>query len=248
MGNTQSWQRDIEDLPKLAPRFEMDARHTALLIVDMQNLFGHPDHGFAAYLGERYPEAFAYYMQRLSSLVMPNHIRLLDFFRNNGLRIIYVTVGPQLPDMTDMVPLSRGESAAERQRGRGRKYARWMAPAGSFEHRILEDIKPMPGELVINKTSYGAFNSTSIDQTLRNMGIDFLVITGVATHACVETTARDAADRGYRCVMVDDATATFTKYLHDATLRAFATLFGRVANTEDVCTELRQKVGAVAGP
>jgi nicotinamidase-related amidase len=123
-----------------------------------------------------------------------------------------------------------------------------MAPAGSFEHRILEDIKPMPGELVINKTSYGAFNSTSIDQTLRNMGIDFLVITGVATHACVETTARDAADRGYRCVMVDDATATFTKYLHDATLRAFATLFGRVANTEDVCTELRQKVGAVAGP
>ncbi|MEE8472353.1 MAG: isochorismatase family cysteine hydrolase [Dehalococcoidia bacterium] len=246
MGNTPSWQRDIESLPKLAPRFEMDARRTALLIIDMQNLFGHPDHGFAAYLRERYPEAFAYYMQRISSLVMPNHLRLLDFFRKNGLRVIYVTVGPVLPDMTDMVPLTSGESAADRERAR--KYSRWMAPAGTFEHRILEDIKPLPGEMVINKTSYGAFNSTGIDQTLRNMKIDFLVITGVATHACVETTARDAADRGYRCVLVDDATATFTQGLHDATLRSFATLFGRVANTEEVCTELRQKVVAVAGP
>jgi nicotinamidase-related amidase len=246
MAITPSWQKDIEKLPRLAPRFELEAGRTSLLIVDMQNLFAHPDHGFVAYLRERYPEAFAYYMQRLRSLVIPNHLRLLGFFRKNRLRVIYVTVGPQLPDMTDMVPLSKGETIADRERAR--RYGRWMFPAGTFEHQILEDIKPQPGELVINKTSFGAFNSTGIDQTLRNMGVEFLVITGVATHACVETTARDGADRGYRCLLVEDALASFTQELHDATLRAFATLFGRVATTDEVCAELSRQAVSVATP
>jgi nicotinamidase-related amidase len=105
---------------------------------------------------------------------------------------------------------------------------------------VLEPIKPLPSELVINKTTYSAFTSTGIDQTLRNMGITDLVFCGVGTNVCVESTARDASDRGYRCVMVEDACATYIEELHDATLLAFGLWFGRVKSADEVIKELEQ--------
>ncbi len=94
----------------------------------------------------------------------------------------------------------------------------------------------------MNKTSSGAFNSTSIERTLLNIGIDGLVITGVVTHACVETTARDAADRGFKCILVDDACATFSQDVHDATMKAFAIHYGRVATTDEVLAYIQRRL------
>ena len=104
----------------------------------------------------------------------------------------------------------------------------------------MDIVKPNPGELVINKNSNGAFNSTPIDQILRNMGIDTLVIAGVVTNACVETTARDAADRGYNCILVEDGCASYEEISHEMTLRSFARLFGKVMNTDDVISLLER--------
>ena len=153
------------------------------------------------------------------------------------MKIVYLTVGPVLPDGSD-------ELFLRKLRKEGARKA-LLFPQGTFEHGILEEVKPKAGELVINKTSSGAFNSTAIDQTLRNTGIDSLVITGVATHACVETTARDAADRGYNCVLVDDACAAFTEDYHYATLRVFSMHFGKVQTTKEIITYLKERLQPV---
>ena len=109
---------------------------------------------------------------------------------------------------------------------------------GTREHEIIDILKPVPGELVINKRTQGAFASSGIDLALRSLGIETIVVTGVSTNNCVETTAREASDRGFGVVMVSDATGTCSDSMQDHTLRGFGRLWGRVASTDDVIAEL----------
>ncbi|MDO8635672.1 MAG: isochorismatase family cysteine hydrolase [Dehalococcoidia bacterium] len=238
---SSDWRQDLKNLPSIVPRFELEPQATALVIVDMQYMFAHPDYGHGAMLKSRYPQAAAYLFQRLNEMVIPNHLKLLQVFREHQLRVIYLTVGTALPDGADMVPLTREKGPDARVRAR--RYGKWLARVGSQEHKILAELAPVPGELVINKTSFSAFNSTGIDSTLRNMGIEYLVITGTATNVCVETTARDAADKGYRAIIVEDAVATVTPEFQEVTLKGFACNFGRVETTEAICEELKRKLG-----
>ena len=229
------WRSHLSDLPSYAAVFALDPTDTALLIIDMQNSCAHEARGASRYLRAHYPHVAAYFYDRLTRLVVPHTARLLGFFREHGLRVVHVTVGPHLPDHSDFEPLRRQTESRIRNRA---GVDNNLYHAGTQEHAIREELAPLPGELVINKVSRGAFNSTGIDQLLRNMGVRCLVIVGVATNACVETTARDAADRGYQCVLVDDACAGQSEFLHDATMLSFATLFGRVLTTAEVLQEL----------
>jgi isochorismate hydrolase len=95
-------------------------------------------------------------------------------------------------------------------------------------------LEPRPDELVVNKTTYGTFNSTGLDHALRSLGITSLVVGGVVTNVCVETTARDAADRGYDVVVLDDGSAAFSPEIHEATLLSFQGPFGRVRTSDEV--------------
>lgn len=101
------------------------------------------------------------------------------------------------------------------------------------DYAVIEPLAPQPGETVVRKTTNGAYNGSEIDATLQRMGITGLVITGCVTSACVETTARDAADRGYDCVLVSDACADYDPEMHAATLKAFGLYFGSVATSAD---------------
>jgi nicotinamidase-related amidase len=231
-------------LPSYAATFTLDPVDTALLIIDMQNSCAHEARGASRYLRTHYPHVAAYFLDRLTKLAVPNSVRLLDFFRQHGLKVVHVTVGPHLQDHSDFEPLRRQTEVRIRDRA---GFENNLYHVGTEQHAIREELTPRPGELVINKVSRGAFNSTGIDQLLRNMGVRSLVIVGVATNACVETTARDAADRGYQCVLVDDACAGPSEFLHDATMLSFATLFGRVVDTEAVVQELTQALGAEPG-
>ena len=85
----------------------------------------------------------------------------------------------------------------------------------------------------MNKTTYGTFNSTGLDHALRSLGIASLVVGGVVTNVCVETTARDAADRGYEVVLLHGGCA-FSPEIHEATLLSFQGPFGRVRRTDEV--------------
>ena len=109
---------------------------------------------------------------------------------------------------------------------------------GSREHEIIDELKPEPGDIVLNKTTIGAFASTGIDSLLRSLDCDQLYMVGVSTNMCVETTAREAADRGYAVTLVDDACGTNRSEYHDMTMTNFQRLFGRVRTTDQVLDEL----------
>lgn len=147
------------------------------------------------------------------------------------MRVIHVTLGPVLPDGADMVRLRQPKTSS------GLKSL--LHHVGTFEHGILEEVRPIEGEVVLNKTSRGAFNSTAIERLLINFNIDMLIFAGVTTSACVDTTARDAADRGFKSVIIEDATAELDEVSHEAALRQFALRWGRVWTTAETIGLLR---------
>ena len=209
------------------PDFRLDPPRTALLVIDMQYASGSRTHGLGRLLQEQgREESGRWRFDRIEQIVVPNIQRLLGFFRRHGLRVIYLTVGSELPDYSDLPAPIRGFAMAANN------------TRGNREHEILDQLRPEPGELVLNKTTAGAFNSTGIDALLTTLGVRDLVITGISTNSCVETTARDAADRGYRCVLVEDGCGAAREELHQATLVSFRRLFGRVAATDEVLAEL----------
>jgi nicotinamidase-related amidase len=121
-------------------------------------------------------------------------------------------------------------------RSRATAHLRWSR--GTFEHALISSLAPATGELVIDKNTSSAFNSTGIEWLLRNLEVETLVLTGVATDMCVETTARDAADRGFNVIVVEDATATFFEHHHRAALSGFARVFGQVWDSARVLDAL----------
>jgi nicotinamidase-related amidase len=218
------------------PAFQVDWDRAALLVIDVQNYGCSADAGLGPMLRERHPEIAGYYLPRVTETVVPNVARLLEAFRAAGRRVVFTRHGPLLPDGSDM--------AARRRRRDADALARTRRPAlwsrGTFEHEVVAALEPAEDELVIDKNTSSAFNSTGIESLLRNMAVETLVVVGMATDMCVETTARDAADRGFNVILVEDATATFFEHHHRAALSGFARVFGQVWDTERVLTELRQ--------
>jgi nicotinamidase-related amidase len=227
------WREEAALLPNFSPSdFELNAETTGLVIVDMQYVDAHPEYGLGPYLKEIFPDVWEYYFTRVETEVIPNCQLILRAFRDHSMRVIYLTIGPVLPDGMDMVRLRRPTVAHGLQP--------MLYHSGTFEHKILTELAPIDGELVINKTSRGAFNSTAIERVLLNFGLESLVMVGVSTSSCVETTARDAADRGFKVVLIEDATAEMDEASHEATLRQFAVRWGRVWTTEEALAHLRE--------
>jgi nicotinamidase-related amidase len=182
-----------------------DASKTALLIIDLQYLDAHPDgwmgklcraQGRPDLLNERW--AFI-------DEILPNVRRLQDACRAGGIELIHIRVKYLTPDGRD----------GQRSLSMGDGSVRYDARDDDF----LELVAPQGDELIVDKTSAGTFNSTSLDQILRNMRIDRLWVTGIVTEGCVELTARDAADRGYYVTLVSDALASSTRLAHEDALQ-----------------------------
>jgi nicotinamidase-related amidase len=159
-------------------------------------------------------------------VVVPTIQRLLGAFRERGLRIVYLTVGSELPDFSDLPPHMRPMAEAVGNT-RGRR-----------EHEILDALAPEPHEARLNKTTMSAFHSSGFERLVRAWGVDQLLFTGVSTNSCVEGTARDAADRGFRCLLVEDGCGAANAALHDAACHNFQRLLGRVDSSARVLAEL----------
>ncbi len=208
-------------------QFRLDPATTALVIVDLQYASGSREHGLGRLLAAQGRLADAEYrFARIERLVIPNSRRLADAFRRAGARVVYLTYGSRLPDFSDApIHLKAWLRAIDNR-------------VGTREHEIVDELKPLPGELVLNKTTIGAFASTGIESQLRGMGIENIVVTGVSTNNCVGMTAMEACDRQFGVVVVSDATGTCSDEMQDATLRTFRRLWGRVMTTDEVIAEL----------
>jgi nicotinamidase-related amidase len=223
-------------LPRVTHR--LAAGRAALLLIDLQNYDAHPDHGIGPALRADDPEAAAYYFQVVEQRVVPNVRRLLAFFHAHGLRVAYTQSGATLADGSDLSPHRRARFAGT---ANGR---RSIFHRDEPEYAILEALTPRPGDLLVHKNTISAFNSSNLDLLLRNLGVDDLVIAGVVTDGCVDSTGRDAVDRGYRCVIVSDACAAWDQSWHEQALAAFARYWGRVRTTDEVMAELSGDLAA----
>jgi nicotinamidase-related amidase len=168
--------------------FELSPEKCALLIIDMQRDFLEPG-GFGEMLGND--------VSQLRRTIEPNKA-LLSGWRAAGMSVIHTREGHR-PDLSDLPP-------AKKVRGKGVKAIGDEGPMGRIlirgeaGHDIIPELYPLPTEPVIDKPGKGAFFATDLHAILQNRGITQLVVTGVTTEVCVNTTVREANDRGYECV------------------------------------------------
>ncbi|MDQ0317437.1 cysteine hydrolase family protein [Amorphus orientalis] len=218
----------LDEMTAMIPAVDLSKREQlALVIIDMQYHDASPDHGMTRAWEQAYPGSMSYYNDRLTATTVPAIRNLLNYFRNEKLTVIHLVIGSPYRDLRDCPPRFRAWTR-NMERAAGIEDVWW---AENPDFAVIEPLAPLPDETVVRKTTNGAFNGSEFDATLQRMGITSLVITGCVTSACVETTARDAADRGYDCVLVSDACADYDPDMHDATMKAFALYFGRVAAT-----------------
>ena len=202
------------------PEVRLKRKNSALLVVDMQYLDAHKDYGI--FLNARkkgVQEAMNYYRDRLG-LIVPNIARLQRAFRRKRMEVIQTKIASLTLD-------GRDRSKGHRDKG-------IFAPKGSKDAEILKELRPMENEIVLPKTASGVFNSTAIDQILRNLGVENLVVTWVVTNNCVENAVRDACDRGYAVILVEDGCAAVTEEIHLAAIRAMRDHFAKIKTTAEV--------------
>ncbi len=198
----------------------------ALLCIDVQyldaaegyGLFADPETSGVPEKGRRY------YFDRLRTSVLPGMRRMQDAFRAAALEVIHCRICALTRDGRD--------------RGAGHRRLNLLAAPGSKEAEFLDEVAPKGDEIVINKTASGVFSSTNLHYVLGNMGIRSLYLCGVYTNECVETTARDACDLGYFVTIVEDACATVTKRLHEASLATLRDRYARITSVREVLREL----------
>jgi ureidoacrylate peracid hydrolase len=203
--------------------FPFEPSKAALLIIDMQYLDAHPEGWMGRLAKQQGKEALLEYRFEAIQAITPNIQKLQAACRAAGIEVIHVRVAFLTRD---------GRDGIQALSARGTH-----TPYDSREADFLEELRPVGDEIVISKTSSGAFNSSAIDQILRNLGAEHLLVTGIVTNGCVELTARDAADRGYWVTLVSDGCAASTPELHQNALERM-TDGGVIAakTTEEVLT------------
>jgi biuret amidohydrolase len=199
----------------------VDLERAALIIIDMQRDFLEPG-GFGAALGND--------VERLKVAIGPCRL-VLAAARRKGILVIHTREGHR-PDLSDAPPLKveRGDPAlrigAPGPMGR-------ILIRGEPGHDIIPELYPLAGEPVIDKPGKGAFYKTDLESMLRGRAVDTLFVCGVTTEVCVNTTVREANDRGFRCIVLADCCASYFPEFHSvglAMIKAQGGIFGWVSN------------------
>lgn len=182
-----------------------DASRTALIVVDLQHSCAHPD-GLMGRLARDQGKPWLL-QERWDSIaeILPGVRRLQDACRGAGIEVIHIRVKYLTQNHRDGARALARETKARH--------------ANAFDLEFLNEVAPVGDEIIIDKTSAGAFNSTALDQVLRNLRRDRLWFTGVVTEGCVEMTARTAADRGFVTTLVSDGCASSTRVAHEDALQ-----------------------------
>jgi nicotinamidase-related amidase len=234
------------------PREPMLTRETtALLCVDLQYYDAHRGYGLGAKakrLGV--PDFLEGYWERLERMVIPNVNKLQESARARGLEVIHVRVATITRD-------GRDNTVRYKTMGSG-------SPHNTKDAEFIPEVAPQGDEIVISKVTSSAFNSTNIDRILRNVGIENLIVVGVVTNGCVESTVRSAAELDYGVYLVEDATAAMAPQLHEHSILSMSYKDAAIKSTDEILRMLsdiaplpkegdaelarREKVATIARP
>lgn len=196
---------------------------SVFLIIDVQNYTCLKKGGEYQGMNQEQLKRYDYYFQELSKKVLSNIKKIQTAFRDYKMEVMFTVIESLTLDGRD--------------RGLDYKITGFNVPKGSFDAKVIQEIKPIGDEIVIPKTSSSVFNSTNVDYVLRNLNCRHLVICGVLTDQCVESAVRDACDLNYLVTLVPDACVTLTQKRHDFSLKAING-YCRQVNTIDLINEI----------
>jgi biuret amidohydrolase len=207
----------------------LDPAATALVVIDMQRDFLEPG-GFGELLGND--------VSLLARVVAPL-AQVLSAARGAGMLVIHTREGHR-PDLSDCPPskLARGrlDVGIGALGPKGRVLIR-----GEEGHDIVDELAPVSGEVVLDKPGKGSFYATDLELLLRNAQINSLIVTGVTTEVCVHTTVREANDRGFECLVLEDCVGSYFPEFHRVALEmvcAQGGIFGWVSHSSELITSL----------
>ena len=201
---------------------------SALLFVDVQNYNARTDGGEYKDEGLTPAEAevkYGHFFKQLKEATIPNMQRLQKACRHNRIEVLYTVI--------------ESLTADGRDRSLDYKITGFNVPKGSWDAQVLEAIKPLDDEILFPKTSSSVFISTNIHYILGNLGVDFLIVSGLLTDQCISSAVRDACDLGYLVTLITDACTTHTQERHDTALSHIIG-YCRQRTTDEFLAELEQ--------
>src|SRR5579863_639969 len=214
---------------------ELDLQATALVIIDMQRDFLEPG-GFGETLGND--------VSQLARAVQPC-ADVLKLARAAGILVVHTREG-HLPDLSDAPPAKISRGAPSMRIGDSGPMGRILI-RGEAGHDIIAALYPLDSEIVIDKPGKGAFYATELGDVLQKYGIENLLVCGVTTEVCVNTTVREANDRGYRCVVLADCCASYNQEFHEMGLKmikAQGGIFGWVSDCAAVLQAMASEISS----
>ena len=210
--------------------FTFDPEHTALLVIDMQRDFVYPG-GFGEALGND---------TSLLLAAVPPTQQVLEAVRDAGMLVVHTREGHR-PDLADLPPAKKARGRLAAGIGDPGPMGRILV-RGEHGHDIVDELKPRPGEPVVDKPGKGSFYATDLQTILTSRGIISLVVAGVTTEVCVQTTVREANDRGYECLVLSDCVASYFPEFQRVALemiKAQGGIFGWVASSDELLSALK---------
>lgn len=206
----------------------MSPAETAVIVVDMQNAYSSKG---------GYVDLAGFDISGTQNTIS-NITKILEAARASGTQIIYFQNGFD-KDYTEIgapgSPHWYKSHALKTMRARPELHGQLLARE-TWDHEIVDDLKPQPGDIVVPKIRYSGFFNTSVDSILRSRGIRNLVFVGIATNVCVESSLRDAFHLEYFCVLLEDATrANGPEFMQQAVVYNVEKFFGWVATVDDFC-------------
>jgi ureidoacrylate peracid hydrolase len=218
-------------VPARPAALSLPLARAALIVVDMQNGYGSPG-GYREIIGRNIDGV---------KQVTDNNVRVIEAARAAGITVIFLqngwdaelknAGGPDSPNWHKSNPL---RLMRERPELKGK-----ILTHGSWDFEFVPAIVPRPEEIIVPKARYSGFCGTELDNVLRARNIRHLIVTGLTSNVCVESTIREAYHREYFCLLVEDATQqSGQRFVHDAVVYNIETFFGWVTSTRDVCSAL----------
>ena len=203
-------------------------RQSALLFIDVQNYNARSNGGAYKDNGLQPEEAekkYDYFFKHLKESVISNMQRLQNACRKKNIEVMYTVIESLTKDGRD--------------RSLDYKISGFNVPKGSWDAKVLSEIRPMEDEIVVPKTSSSVFISTNIDFILRNLGVNFLIMCGLLTDQCISHAVRDACDHGYLVTLITDACATLSRERHDTAMNHIKG-YCRQRTTNEFLLEMQQ--------
>ncbi|KZL89021.1 cysteine hydrolase family protein [Clostridium magnum] len=208
----------------LETSFQIIPSETALLIVDLQKQFVLRDYGDALVFKEKgIFDKWIPFHDRLDNIVVPNNKKLLNLFRSHKMEVTYGRIACHHTD-------GRDRSLVQKRSG----WNNILLTQDSYGAEIIDELKPLDSEIVINKTTDSVTVGTNYCSILRNMGIRTVVVTGIVTDQCVASTVRGLADEGFNVVVIEDGCAAATEDVHNAELKIINKIYCEILSTDQV--------------